>query len=65
MEVEQAVSTDQVKEIGLGEIYIRLDSSNDGLTSSEAKARLDTYGHNQIEERKKNPLMKLIGLGLF
>lgn len=61
MEVERVVSADQAKEIRKGEIYVRLDSCKDGLTSSEAKARLDTYGHNQIEERKKNPLMKLIG----
>jgi H+-transporting ATPase len=45
----------------LEEVFSQLDASKEGLTSSEAKARLDTYGYNQIEEKRKNPLRKFIG----
>jgi H+-transporting ATPase len=38
----------------------RLGYSSDGLTTAEAKKRLDQYGPNEIEEKKANPLLKLL-----
>ena len=38
----------------------RLASSPDGLTQAEAQVRLARYGPNEIEEKKENPLLKLL-----
>ena len=38
----------------------RLGSSPDGLTQAEAQERLARYGPNEIEEKKDNPLLKLL-----
>lgn len=46
------------------EIYKRLETSENGLTDEEAKKRLEIYGENKLEERKKKPDM-LIFLGQF
>lgn len=39
------------------EVLIELKTSNDGLSSEEAKKRLTEYGPNQIEEVKRKPLI--------
>lgn len=39
------------------EVYSKLDTSPHGLSEEEAKARLEKYGPNQIEEVKKKPLI--------
>ncbi len=42
----------------IDEIYKILDTSEKGLSSSEAKARLDKYGYNVIQSKKKiSPLV--------
>ena len=38
----------------------RLGSSPDGLSQAEAQERLARYGPNEIEEKKENPLLKLL-----
>lgn len=42
------------------EIYDELRSTNDGLDSSEAKKRLDFYGHNRLPEGKKVTIWHII-----
>ncbi len=37
-----------------------LDSREKGLSGSEAAARLEKYGYNEITERKPNQLLKLL-----
>ncbi|MGC4432246.1 cation-transporting P-type ATPase, partial [Streptococcus suis] len=34
-----------------------VESNIDGLSSQEAKARLDVYGHNELEEGEKRSLV--------
>ncbi|NYB52969.1 MAG: cation-transporting P-type ATPase, partial [Methanobacteriaceae archaeon] len=38
-------------------VYDQLDSSEKGLTTEQAKIRLEKYGPNQIEEVKKKPVI--------
>jgi len=47
--------------VSLEEAYRSLESAPEGLTSDEARARLERYGPNALEERKKHPLLTLLG----
>ena len=51
---------DDLKSLPLPEVEKRLASSPDGLTQAEARGRLARYGPNEIEEKKENPLLKLL-----
>jgi len=42
------------------EVLKKLDSSNKGLSPSEAENRLKQYGFNELEEKKVNPLKKFL-----
>ncbi|REJ65434.1 MAG: cation-transporting P-type ATPase [Planctomycetota bacterium] len=43
------------------EVFAGLDSSREGISSDEAKSRLDRYGPNQLQERQKtSALMRLL-----
>jgi H+-transporting ATPase len=39
----------------------KLSVGKDGLSSSEAKDRLQKYGPNKIPEKKVNPIVKFLG----
>jgi magnesium-transporting ATPase (P-type) len=41
-------------------VLSRLDTSRNGISSSEAKTRLDTYGLNQLTEKDKKSLLRRI-----
>jgi len=51
---------DDLKSLPLSEVEKKLGSSPDGLTQAEAQKRLTQYGPNEIEEKKKNPLLKFL-----
>ena len=51
---------DDLKSLPLAEVEKQLESSPDGLSQAEAKKRLAQYGPNEIEEKKDNPLLKLL-----
>jgi H+-transporting ATPase len=42
-------------------LFEELGSSPQGLSGAEAQERLEQYGPNAIEEKKKNPILKLLG----
>lgn len=42
------------------DLMIQLKTSPDGLTTSEAKNRLDSEGYNEIAEKKVSPLLKFL-----
>lgn len=47
--------------MSLEKIFEKLSSSQKGLSSAEAKQRLQKYGYNEIQERKVNPVKKFLG----
>ena len=49
----------QVYEESVEEIYKRLDTSLDGLTSEEARIRIEKNGENKLSEAKKKSNLKL------
>ena len=39
---------------GVEEVLKSLDTSVDGLSTAQAKERLDAYGYNELDEGEKN-----------
>jgi len=58
--VVTATSKDDLKTLPLLEVKERLGYSATGLTSAETAMRLVQYGPNEIEEKKSNPVLKLL-----
>jgi H+-transporting ATPase len=46
--------------ISLEEWRKRLECTQEGLSQEEAGSRLSRYGPNQLEEKKKSPLLKFL-----
>ncbi|MEJ2730485.1 MAG: plasma-membrane proton-efflux P-type ATPase [Deltaproteobacteria bacterium] len=56
-----ALETETPNEVSLTEAFEKFGTSPKGLSSSEAKKRLEQYGDNALAEKKVNPLLKLLG----
>ncbi|MGA7075783.1 MAG: plasma-membrane proton-efflux P-type ATPase [Halobacteriota archaeon] len=54
------MSGDEVQKANVTELLQRLSSSENGLSATEASRRLDSYGPNEITEKRVNPLLKFI-----
>ncbi|MEO6782447.1 MAG: HAD-IC family P-type ATPase, partial [Bradyrhizobium sp.] len=57
----KSVPKNDLKTLPLAELEKQLGSSPEGLTQAEAQKRLTQYGPNELEEKKKNALLKLLG----
>ncbi len=58
---EGSMTTEAAKNISSEVLFQKLSSSSKGLSTSEAQKRLQKYGYNVIEEKKKNLILKLLG----
>jgi H+-transporting ATPase len=54
------ITTEDAKKADIKELFQKLSSSTKGLSSSEAKERLQQYGYNEITEKKKSLILKLL-----
>jgi len=52
---------ESLENLSMTEVKSRLGWSKDGLTKSEATERLASNGPNELEEKKENQLLKLLG----
>lgn len=55
-----SITTEEAKKSDLNELLRKLSSSEKGLSSSEANARIQQYGYNEIVEKKKSLIVKLL-----
>ena len=55
------ISGDEAKQKSPADLFTQLASSPQGLSGSEAEARLAQYGPNALEEEKTHPLLKFLG----
>ncbi len=53
-------STAEYKKIPVNETLESLKTAANGLSGAEAAERLSLYGHNEITEKKKNPLLEFL-----
>jgi H+-transporting ATPase len=54
------ISTKDSQELPVESIYESLETSPEGLSQNEAEKRIETYGPNEIEEKKVSPIMKFL-----
>jgi magnesium-transporting ATPase (P-type) len=55
----------KIYKLSSDEVYSELRSSPDGLSTKEAKRRLEEYGPNQIDEIKKKPIIYKFFVNLY
>ena len=51
---------DDLKSLPMTELQVKLGSSPEGLSQTEAQKRLAQYGSNEIQEKKTNPFLKFL-----
>jgi H+-transporting ATPase len=54
------ITTEEAKKSDINELFQKLSSNAKGLSAPEAKERLQQYGYNEITEKKKSLLLKLL-----
>jgi H+-transporting ATPase len=52
---------EEIRNTSMEDLFYSLSTDSKGLSSQEAKNRLEKYGYNEIEEKKINPIRKLLG----
>lgn len=57
----KSLTADEIAKTSVEDFFSSLSTGKDGISSDEAKKRLKEYGYNEIEEKKVNPLRKLLG----
>jgi H+-transporting ATPase len=53
-------SDSSLKELPVGQLLKRLETSTDGLSQQESQNRLEKYGYNEIEEKRVSPILKFL-----
>lgn len=56
----QATATERHWTLGTGELFRRLESTPDGLSSSEAMVRLERYGRNELREEARLSRLRVL-----
>src|SRR5574340_1719492 len=59
--LDKTLTAEEIKNTSVEDLFSSLSTDDKGLRSQEAKSRLEKYGYNEIEEKKINPLRKLLG----
>ncbi len=54
-------TNDELASVPLPQALTELDSSAQGLTSAQARSRLERYGPNEIAEQHHNPILEFLG----
>ncbi|MDK2890594.1 MAG: H+-transporting ATPase [Methanoculleus sp.] len=57
---EQPITTEEAKGKTIDDLFEKFSSRREGLTGSEAQSRVQTYGYNEIPEKKKSPILKFL-----
>jgi Mg2+-importing ATPase len=50
---ESITDTEELLSLPMDQLYVRLDTSELGLTSQQVESRLQIYGHNELAKRKR------------
>ncbi len=58
--VGQIITTEEARGKPVSDLFQALASRREGLTQSEAQNRVQTYGYNEIPEKKENPIIKFL-----
>jgi H+-transporting ATPase len=58
---KHSIDSQQVESLTIEEVTRRLESSDKGLSTTEAEKRLGEFGRNTLEEKKVSPLTRFLG----
>jgi H+-transporting ATPase len=58
---DSIIGADEARNASVADLMNNLSSNQSGLSTSEAEARLQQYGPNEILEKKINPFIKFLG----
>jgi H+-transporting ATPase len=61
LSTDSNIGADEARKASVADLMDNLSSNESGLSTSEAEARLQQYGPNEILEKKVNPLIKFLG----
>ncbi|NIA29704.1 MAG: plasma-membrane proton-efflux P-type ATPase [Actinobacteria bacterium] len=50
----------EIKKLSVKDLFKKFSSSENGLSDSSVKERIEEYGYNEISEKKVSPLMKFL-----
>lgn len=53
-------TSSDLEHIELGEVFERLDTTRAGLTDEEAGQRLQRHGRNELEEKRRSPVLRFL-----
>lgn len=53
---QTAMGTEELLSLPIDELFVRLETSQLGLTSQEAETRLETYGYNELVKRETDQI---------
>ncbi len=54
------LTLDEIKKSSIEDLFSSMSTGKTGISSQEAKNRLQEYGYNEIEEKKKHPIGKFL-----
>ncbi|MFG1389602.1 plasma-membrane proton-efflux P-type ATPase [Acidiplasma aeolicum] len=57
----QILTSKDLQNLSIDDILNKLNTSNNGLSSSDAEKRISLYGKNEIPEKEENPILKFLG----
>ena len=58
--MEYTITAEEAEKTEVDSLFGKLESSESGLSTSDAEQRLSQFGHNEISEKKMSPFMKFL-----
>ncbi len=54
------IDLSEIKKLSIQDLFKKFSSSQEGLSDSSVKERVEEYGLNEISEKKVNPIIKFL-----
>ncbi|MFX1345973.1 MAG: plasma-membrane proton-efflux P-type ATPase [Promethearchaeota archaeon] len=58
--IDNLLTSEKAKELSIKEIYSNLSTNEKGLNKAEVEERIETYGYNEIPEKKVRPIVRFL-----
>src|SRR5579885_2928772 len=57
----RSFTVEEIKKDKIEDLFLKFSTNKEGISSQEEKKILQVYGYNEIEEKRVNPVRKLLG----